>query len=228
MTDTAKTPPEGDDIDLLLPWYATERLRPTDRARVADALARDPEFARRLALAEEELGATIAANEALPAPSGRVRDQLLARIGALEGTHRRPRGAGNAHLRRLIAFFESLSPRMAAFGAGLAALLILLQAGLLAGMLLRPGSSFETASHGETREKGSFALVTFVPSATAGQIVAVLDGEGMRIAEGPYPGGVFRVRLSTSLLQGQAMDDAVARLSRRADTVQLAIPAESN
>jgi anti-sigma factor RsiW len=61
-----------DAIDELLPWHATGRLSAADRARVEAALAREPEVARRAALAEEEREETIALNESLGVPSSRA------------------------------------------------------------------------------------------------------------------------------------------------------------
>jgi hypothetical protein len=224
MTNNADAPPPGDDIDLLLPWYATERLDPAERARVADALARDPELALRLSLVADERLATEELHETLPAPSARVRQDLFARIDALEkGRSPETRGL----LARIVGFFESLSPRTTAMTAGFAALLILVQAGFLAGSLLRENASFQVASIGGSTEEGSFALVSFAPAATADKIVETLDAEGARITEGPFPGGMFRVRLSPKRLDKAALDEAVARLTRRADVVRLAVPAET-
>jgi anti-sigma factor RsiW len=224
MTNTADRPPEGDDIDLLLPWYATDRLDPADRARIAEALATDPDLARRLALAEEELGATVEAHEALPAPSGRVRQDLFARIDALERTAR-GNAAGDGLVARILGFFEALSPRTTAMAAGLAALLIVVQAGFLAGTLLPERATFDVASHGGATSEGSFAFVTFEPAASASQIVEALGAENARITEGPYPGGVFRVRLSTTRLDRAAFEEAVAKLTRHRGVVQLVLPA---
>jgi hypothetical protein len=225
MTNNADAPPPGDDIDLLLPWYATERLDPAERARVADALARDPELALRLSLAEDERLATEELHEALPAPSARVRQDLFARIEALEGGGRSLEPGGV--LARIVGFFGSLSPRTTAMAAGFAALLILVQAGFLASSLLRENASFQVASHGGSTEEGSFALVSFAPAATADKIVETLEAEGARITEGPFPGGMFRVRLSPRRLDRAALEEAVARLTRRADVVRLAVPAET-
>ena len=226
MTNNAETPPPGDDIDLLLPWYATERLDPAERARIADALARDPALALRLSLVEDERRATEALHEALPAPSARVRQDLFARIEALEGPARSPETGGSV-LARVVGFFGALSPRTTAIAAGFAVLLILVQAGFLASSLMRDDASFQVASHGGSAEGGSFALVSFAPRATASQIIETLDAQGARITEGPYPGGMFRVRLSPGRLDREALDDALARLRRRADVVEAAVPAET-
>jgi hypothetical protein len=225
MTDRTDTPPPGeDDIDLLLPWYATERLDPAERARIAETLARDPELARRLALVEEEQVATALSHDALTAPSGRVRQDLFARIEALEGVGRRT-GAGAGILDRLTGFFAALSPRTTAMAAGFAALLIVLQAGLLAGSLLRDDASFQVASHGTGREEGSLALVTFVPGATAEKIAETLGSRGMRIVNGPYPGAIFQVKLSAKPLEAADLQRALAELGAQTEVVLFVAPA---
>ncbi|HYY84030.1 MAG TPA: hypothetical protein VE686_05960, partial [Beijerinckiaceae bacterium] len=71
-----------DDLEALLPWHAVGRLGEDDARRVDEALARDPELARRYALVAEERRETIAVNEALGAPSPRTRDRLFERIEA--------------------------------------------------------------------------------------------------------------------------------------------------
>src|SRR5258706_13771657 len=74
--------PERQDIEALLPWHAAGTLSRRDRARVEEALARDPELARRYELVREELGETIHLNETLGAPSARAMENLMAAIDA--------------------------------------------------------------------------------------------------------------------------------------------------
>jgi anti-sigma-K factor RskA len=69
--------PEREEIEALLPWYAAGTLSRRDAQRVEEALARDPELARRYALVREELGETIHLNETLGAPSARTLENLF-------------------------------------------------------------------------------------------------------------------------------------------------------
>ena len=46
------------DIEALLPWHAAGTLSRRDALRVEQALANDPELARRYALVRDELGET--------------------------------------------------------------------------------------------------------------------------------------------------------------------------
>ena len=127
MNTTMNTTNEPDDIETLLPWHAAGTLQPRDAQRVEDALARDPELAKRYALVREELGETIRLNESLGAPSTRAMEALFKKIDAEPA--RRPRVSLN--LRDAASeFFASLSPRTLAWSATGAAIAILLQAGL--------------------------------------------------------------------------------------------------
>ena len=105
--------PEREEIEALLPWHAAGTLSRRDAQRVEDALARDPELARRYALVREELGETIHLNETLGAPSARTLENLLAKIDA--EPERRPAPPLNLGS-RLGAFLASLSPRTLAYG----------------------------------------------------------------------------------------------------------------
>jgi len=56
MNATNQDAPERSEIEALLPWHAAGTLSRRDTQRVEDALARDPELARRYALVRDELG----------------------------------------------------------------------------------------------------------------------------------------------------------------------------
>src|SRR5499426_4039238 len=76
--------PEHQEIEALLPWYATGTLSRRDANRVEQALASDRELARRYDLVREELAETIYLNETLSAPSARAMEKLFAAIDAEE------------------------------------------------------------------------------------------------------------------------------------------------
>ena len=126
--------PERQEIEELLPWHAAGTLSRRDAQRVEDALANDPELARRYALVREELGETIHLNETLGAPSARALEKLFAKIDA-EPARRQAQSLNLGS--RIGEFFASLSPRTLAWSASAAAMAILLQAGLLADIMLK-------------------------------------------------------------------------------------------
>src|SRR5512132_2627661 len=174
MNGMKQEAPERQEIEQLLPWHAAGTLSRRDAQRVEDALARDPELARRYALVREELGETIHPNESLGAPSARAMEKLFAGIDA-EPVRRQaaPLNFGT----RIAEFFASLSPRTLAWSAGAAAVAILLQAGLLAGIMLNETktSGYQTASPTTDPGVGAFTLIRFAPQASSDDITRFLE-----------------------------------------------------
>ena len=70
------------EIEALLPWHAAGTLSRSDARRVEQALANNPELARRYELVRDELGETIHLNETLGAPSAQAMEKLFAKIDA--------------------------------------------------------------------------------------------------------------------------------------------------
>ena len=209
-----------DEIDLLLPWHAVERLSPDEAERVEAAIARDPERARHLEIAREERAETVALNQDLGLPSSAARDSLFARIAA-DGA--RPRTATIAA--RLRSVFAALSPGTLAWSGAAAALVIAVQAGFLASAYLsETRSGYETAAapSGAASQVGVFGLIVFVPNANAGQIEALLREARATIVDGPRAGGFYRLRIADG-----ATGDAGAvldRLRTRTDVVRIVVP----
>ena len=124
-------------VELLLPWHAAGTLSRRDAERVEQALANDPELARRYALVREELGETIHLNETLGAPSARAMEKLFAKIDA--EPVRKPKVSLN-----LGALADRLSSPASRRGRWLTArprrrAAIVLQAGILAGVFVKEG-----------------------------------------------------------------------------------------
>ncbi len=132
MNAVNETP--ASDVELLLPWHAAGTLSHRDSQRVETALANDPELARRFELVREELNEDIHLNETLGAPSARAMEALFAKIDA--EPVRTPPVTFNLGA-RLRDFFASLTPRTLAWSASAAAVAILLQAGLIAGIMIK-------------------------------------------------------------------------------------------
>ena len=196
---------EASDIEELLPWHAAGTLGHGDAQRVEAALAKDPELARRYELVREELAQTIYLNETLGAPSPRAMAALLTKIDAEPA--RRPAASLNP-VARIGEFFAALSPRTLAWSASAATLAILLQAGLIAGILLNEKSSsgYETAAvPSSAGDKGDYVLIRFQPQASAADITKFLETNKLSIAAGPSAGGLYRVRIAgTKLPQADA------------------------
>jgi len=188
------TPTERAELEPLLPWHAAGTLSPADAARVEAALAADPELARQFALVREEMSETIRVNEALGAPSHRALDQLMAAIDA--DTRRYPRAAAGAGLARLLA---RLSPRTLAWAAALAALVIVIESGVLTALLVGTREArYETAAVPMAALAGSYVLVRFSAAASAAEISQFLEANKASIVDGPKPGDLYRLRIAAN------------------------------
>ena len=198
------------DIEELLPWHAAGTLSRRDTQRVEDALARDPELARRYALVRDELGETIILNETLGAPSAHAMENLFAKIDAEPA--RKSRLLLGA---RIAEFFASLSPRTLAWSASVAALAILLQAGLIASVVIKEKSAggYQTASAPTTDPGvGAFTLIRFAPQASQDDVTKFLEANKLSIAAGPMAGGLYKVRVAVTGLPKAELATIVKKL----------------
>jgi hypothetical protein len=198
MNATDQTAPERQEIEELLPWHAAGTLNRRDARRVEDALARDPELSRRYELVREELGETIRVNETLGAPSARAMEALFNKIDAEPARRALPRLNLAA---RFADFVASFSPRTLAWSAAAAVLALVLQAGVITGVLLneRAPGGYQTASApSSAAADGSYAMIRFAPQATAADITKFLDANKLSLAGGPAVGGFYRVRLAVT------------------------------
>ena len=202
------------EIEELLPWHAAGTLSRSDARRVEDALAHDPELARRYALVRDELGETIHLNETLGAPSARAMEKLFAKIDAEPA--RRPAVSLNLSA-RVTEFFAGFSPRTLAFAGGAAVLAILLQAGFIAGVMIKETktSGYETASAPSTDPGvGAFTLIRFAPQATSDDINRFLQSNKLSIVAGPVAGGMYRVKVGMAAMPKAELGEIVKKLQQ--------------
>jgi hypothetical protein len=209
---------EPSEIEMLLPWHAAGTLNARDARRVDEALASDPDLARQYAVIREEYAETIHLNESLGAPSARAMQKLFA---AIDGEPvRKPSVSVNISA-RISEFFAKLSPRTLAWSAGLGAVALLLQAGVIGAVLVKnQGASFQTASLDLsernapiTRELGASpprALVRFSDDARVADIKALLDTYQASIVDGAK-GGLFRLQFGTGAM---GKNDLAALMSK--------------
>jgi hypothetical protein len=135
---TINKEPERHEIEALLPWHAAGSLSRRDADRVEQALAGDGELRRRYDIVREELAETIHLNETLGAPSARAMEKLFAAIDAEEArTPRRPRSFDLAA--RVSDVLSGFSPRALAWTATAAALAIVVQATVIAAVMVEKG-----------------------------------------------------------------------------------------
>jgi anti-sigma-K factor RskA len=226
MNTTEKEPQElPQDVELLLPWHAAGTLSRRDAARVEEALAKDKDLARRYEMVREELGEAIRLNELLGAPSARALEKLFAKIDAEPA--RKP-AASFSVTAWLADFMSSFSPRTLAYGAAAAAVAIVLQAGILAGVFISERAAGPQLASYEQRDgigEGAFVLVRFKPEANAAAITKFLEDNKATIVGGPAAGtGLYRLRISEKPL---SPDDLAAMVKAMAahPVVGLALPA---
>jgi hypothetical protein len=232
---TNQTAAQRQDIEALLPWHAAGTLGRRDAERVEAALATDSELARQYGMVREELGETIRLNESLGAPSARALETLMAAIEADGATASRRRASFN-FAARISAGLTQLRPRTLAWGAMAAVLAIVLQAVLIARMSTGGVEIAEQAPQTQTRGfetawfsdktlgTGSFALVNFLPQASAAEITGFLHAYKARVVDGPSPEGYFKVRLSDSKLAPAELDQLLGRIREGSKIVQAVRP----
>jgi anti-sigma-K factor RskA len=204
MSTTKQSEPS--EIELLLPWYAAGTLDARESQQVERALASDPELAARYEWVRAELEQETHVSEAAGAPSARDVKTLFAKIDALPAQKSRASIDIGA---RIAEFLAALSPRTLAWSAMAAALAIVLQAGFLAGFVLKEKSpgGYETASApANAQSDGAYVLIRFKPQTTATDIANFLDSNKFSIVAGPSVGQLFRVRVAPNKL---AKDDLI-------------------
>lgn len=199
MTPEKTTEPQS-EIEALLPWHAAGTLSRSDARRVEEALASDPELARRYELVRDEFGETIHLNETLGAPSAHAMETLFRKIDAEPA--RKPAVSISFSV-RVAEFFASFSPRTLAYAGTAAAVAILLQAGIIATVLVKETKTggYQTASAPSTDPGvGAFTLIRFAPQATQDDVTKFLEANRLSIASGPMAGGLYKVRVSMTTM----------------------------
>ncbi len=211
MNANIKEREEISDIEALLPWFAAGTLSRKEAARVAQALATDAELARRFERVREELGEAIRLNESLGAPSARALKTLFAKIDAEAPA---ARGASFGLFGRLSEFVAGLSPRTLAYAGAVAGLALVLQAGIITGVLMqeRGDAGYRTVSvePGRTADAGTFVLMRFAPQASIADITRLLEDNKAVLVDGPRA-GLYRVRVAASRLS----KDELARIVKQ-------------
>jgi hypothetical protein len=95
-----------------------------------------------------------------------------------------------------------------------AALAIVLQAGVLAGFMIKERTGgYETASQpANVSGDGAYVLIRFQPQATAAAIGTFLEANKLSVVAGPFGGGLYRVRVASTKLAGDELTRIVTTL----------------
>jgi hypothetical protein len=214
------------EIEALLPWHAAGVLSDADTRRVEAALTGDSELARQYALVREELGETIHLNETLGAPSIRAMERLMAAIEAdtvAARQHRRSFDVGSW----IAGHLAQLSPRTLAWSAIVAALAIVLQAGLLTGLVVADrGMQVVLEKPKEPKAPGAFVLVGFKADANVADITRFLQSHKATMIEGPDSNAEFRVRVGDTKLPRDDLARIAKGMREDSGIVRFAAPTE--
>lgn len=220
MSEVSEKLSERDEIEALLPWYVSGRLDAKSRARVHRYLEANPEVRSHLALAREELEATVAGNEAIAAPG----PDALARLRASVAVAVPRRQSWFAEVsERLADWIGGLAPPQLGLAAAVAALVLVLQAAAIGALVMERVSTptYQTAG-GETAGEGIELLVGFSEDASMGEISALLKQVGAVVVDGPRA-GLYRLRLPGTGEEGR---DAAIEALQQSGMVTTILPGQ--
>lgn len=222
MTDHSTELSEREEIEALLPWYATGRLGAGDHARVESYLAAHPDMRFQLDLIREEQAGSIAANESLRTSRSGAVDRLMAslpaqRPGLAERLGRT--GFGQA----LTEFFTAPSVRGVRMAALAAAALVLVQGAVIATLVLRDGATYHAAS-GQGDDGNISALVQFADNVRLPDVTLFLAAFDAAIVDGPKPGGLYRISIPGHGMSRAEQEALLKRMAERQDIVRSVLP----
>ena len=209
---------EREEVEALMPWYVSGKLDARSRARVERYLETHPEDRAHLALVREESDATIAANEAIPAPGAEALNRLRASIAT--APRRQPLWAQLSE--RLVDWISDLAPPQLVLATAAAALVVMLQAAVIGALIVERTAApdYQTASGEDTTSEGIELLVKFSETATAGDISAILDDLDAVVVDGPRA-GLYRLRLPG---KGDEARNAAIEVLKKSGVVTTALP----
>jgi hypothetical protein len=146
-------------------------------------------------------------------------EKLFAAIDAEEArSPRRQRSFDFAG--RISEFLSGLTPRALAWSATAAAVAILLQAAVIAAIVVKEGAP-SGPSLASAPSEGSFAVVRFAPQATANDITKFLGAYKATLVEGPLNmgGQLYRIRLSETKLPKDEVGKIVRQMQEESQII---------
>ena len=211
------TKPRRDEVEMMLPFYATGQLDQAEANEIDDYLKHHPDVAHQLDLIRAERESTAAGNAIYASRPARGFDRVAAMIGKRSAQPARTAGSPLDWIKRLFA--TPSSPALGFVGAA-AAIVILLQAATIGTLVVAqyPGI-FGTAGGNETVDAGTTVFVRFADDASAAAIADVLSGLGVKIIDGPRGGKLFTVRIGPKTMSESERERVIAALKARSDLI---------
>ena len=147
-------------------------------------------------------------------------ERLFAAIDAEEARaprHRRWFDLGG----RISEFLSSLTPRTLAWSATAAAVAILMQATVIAAVVVKEQGSSSGPELASAPSKGSYVVLRFAPQATANDITNFLGAYKATVVEGPLNmgGQLYRIRLSETKLPKEEVGKIVKQMQSESKVV---------
>jgi hypothetical protein len=207
-----------EDVQELLPWYASGKTTEAETAAIARRLANNPALQAELKLVRQEKQVSVDRVAALGAPSP---DLLAKMLGQLDGARQLPPLAKDAAerapglLARLFGFASVPALRVA---LAVACLVIVAESAALLQQGASMGGSddqdYQTAS-APTAATGPQLIVRFQPDAGLAAVSALIGDLNAGVVKGPMPDGAYVIALP----QGADVNAAMTALRSHADLV---------
>jgi anti-sigma-K factor RskA len=202
---------QREEMRELLPWYATGVLSQQEAKPIEQALAEDPELARDFELIREEMAQTINRNELLGLPSAQAFERLMTSI---DSEPRSSRASVRSPISRIAEFLSRFSARNLSWAATAAAVVLVVQAGLIAELVSSNRSENGDLVRGVEVVGGSYALIRFQDNATASEISQFLQSNRLTVVAGPVRAATFRVRVADTRLSKTDLDQRIRTLQQ--------------
>jgi anti-sigma factor RsiW len=179
MSDTALKNGHNEDMELLLPWYATGKLSDSEKRQVEAWLDGNRQAQRHLEIVREEMALTIESNESLGVASAGALHRLMNAVEAEGDARPQADPQQGSFMERIAGFFGGFSPRVYATALAACLMLLIAQAGIIG---------------------------AFQDAASASDIGALMNDNEAEIIGGPAEGGLYRVRFPQSADQDKVVD----------------------
>jgi len=211
-------PVEPQDVEELLPWYATGRISREEARGVEAALNTMPDLAQKLAQVQREREAVAVGSEAIAPPPPENLQRLLQQVETTRQARAPKLEAASTGADWIGAFFGRRVVWQAAFAVACIALVVMGAQLYQPGAMTGTGTTFGTATGMNGIDAGSHLIVVFQPAATSGDIGALLSSLDAVIVDGPKPGNAFVVQLPTT--DPDKVSAAMAEMLTKKDLVQ--------